>query len=264
MKNPKLACCNFIPDVAELYEFAIEHGFNGIDWTFHREDLPQSSEDVQSLRSRLVPLHPMEFRYHIAFNKTDLGNADVDHAKEAMRIFRQVCRVVAEVGGKVVTIHVGLGRDSTLDLSWDRTIESLSHLVRYADSLGLKLCLENLAWGWTSRPELFEKLVRKAGPWTTLDIGHAQISPSVMSQEYTLEDFIAPQAERFLNAHIYHIENELGHIPPDTVDQLRDRLCLLRGLPNCDWWVLELRKLEPLLQTLEVVRAFLEEDPCEA
>ncbi len=262
MKQPKLACCNFISDPADLRAFACEHAFDGIDWSFHRHTLPQSDEDVREVHAAMAALQPLEIRYHIALRKTDLGDADPESAREAMRVLRRVCRLVADLRGKIVTVHVGLGHDSTLGLSWERTIDSLGHLVKYAESLGLRLCLENLAWGWTSRPDLFEKMVRKADPWTTLDIGHARVSPSVVSREYDVADFVAPQAERCLNAHIYHEENENGHIPPCGVGDLRERLCLLLDLPHCDWWVLELREKVALLETLAVVRDFLADRDC--
>jgi len=125
----------------------------------------------------------------------------------------------------------------------------------------VRLCLENLAWGWTSRPELFEKLIRKSGCWGTFDMGHAQVSLSVTTQQYRVEDFIAPHADRFLNVHIYHREDGDRHLSPASLADLEDRLLLVRRLPRCDWWVLELREREPLLSTLKVVNEFLTRKP---
>ena len=124
------------------------------------------------------------------------------------------------------------------------------------NKLGLKLCIENLAWGWTSRPDLFEKLVRLSGAWATLDLGHARVSPAVTSGLFRVRDFVAPHPERFINAHIYHEETEAGHQPPRSLADLQDRLELLLGLPLCHWWVLELREEEALLTTLQVMQDF--------
>jgi hypothetical protein len=261
-RSPNLACCNFIPGVGELKQFALEHGFAGIDWSFYRDDLPPNAAAEAELGAAISGLQPLEIRYHCAFERTDLGDEDPEKAKEAMRIFRRVCRLVSKLEGRILTIHVGLGLDSTLDLSWERTVDALGHLVRFADGLGVRLCLENLAWGWTSRPNLFEKLIRKSGAWATLDIGHARVSPSVATQHYTVEDFVGPQPGRVLNAHIYHEEDEAGHIPPDNCRDLEHRLRILAGLPACDWWVLELRQRHPLLQTLALVRQFLATGGC--
>jgi len=257
MKRVKLACCNFL-GVSELRRFALENGFAGIEWTFTPEDLPWSPAEQSSLLRSISKLRPLEVRYHCAFSRVDLGDEDREKAENAMSIFQHACRLVSELEGHHVTLHVGLGRDSTMNLSWDRTVRRLTELVRFADSLGVRICLENLAWGWTSRPELFEKLIRKSGCWATLDIGHLRVSPSVTSQHYEIEDFVIPHPERFLGAHIYHEEDMRGHIPAGTLLDMKRRLDLLGSLPSCDWWVLELREKSGLLSTLRVVREYLE------
>jgi sugar phosphate isomerase/epimerase len=155
-----------------------------------------------------------------------------------------------------VTIHIGLGRNSTNGLHWDRTVESVAELVRFAERLGIRLCLENLAWGWTSRPELFERLIRKTGAGITLDLGHARMSPWVQSHHYHLEDFVFPHPEKIYNAHIYHEEGPSGHLPPKTLADIKSRLNLLKRLP-CDWWVLELHNEKDLLTTLRVIQEYV-------
>jgi sugar phosphate isomerase/epimerase len=254
---PKLAMCNFIPDAGKLRQTALAHGFSGIDWTFKPEDLP--SNDIDELRfiKRVSQLHPLEVRFHCAFTGMDLGDADPGKAGAAMGVFRTACRLVAQVDGRFMTVHVGLGRDSSLDLSWERSVAALADLVSYAEGLGVCVCLENLASGWSSRPELFEKLVRKSRAGVTLDIGHARASPSVESQHYAVEDFVLPHHDRVFNAHVYHEERDDGHTPPEKLEDVVDRLHLLNSLP-CDWWVLELREEQVLHSTLEVVQQFLD------
>ena len=257
MTHPKLAMCNFIPDVENLRKTALDHDFSGVDWTFKLEDLPSSEIDESKLHRRISRLAPLEVRYHCAFNGVDLGDANAQKAHEARAIFRKACRLVYKLDGKFMTVHLGLGRDSYDELSWERSVDSLADLVSFAEDLGIRLCLENLASGWSSRPELFEKLVRKSNAGVTLDIGHARVSPSVQSQHYDFEDFVSPHHERVCNAHIYHEECDDSHTAPETLDDMLDRLQLLRCLP-CDWWVLELRDENALLSTLGVVRQFFD------
>ncbi|HYR03468.1 MAG TPA: xylose isomerase, partial [Syntrophobacteria bacterium] len=71
----------------------------------------------------------------------------------------------------------------------------------------------------------------------------------------------APHADRFLNVHIYHREDGDRHISPASLTDLEERLRLVRRLPQCDWWVLELREREALLSTLAVVKEFLTRRP---
>lgn len=262
MPQPKLAMCNFIKDGEQLRQTAMDNGFHGVDWTFKLHDLPTSDVDETRLLKRISRLHPLEVRYHCAFKGLDLGDSNIGKAREAMDIFRRACRLVSKLDGKFMTIHLGLGRDSCGGLSWERSVESLADLVRFAEGLGIRLCLENLASGWSSRPELFEKLVRKSNAGVTLDIGHARVSPSVQSQFYAFEDFISPHHDRVFNAHIYHEETDNGHIPPEKLEDMEERLRLLSCLA-CDWWVLELREERALFSALKVVREYLDAIPDE-
>lgn len=259
MKRPRLACCNFIADVNSLKEFALDNHFDGIDWSFTQDNLPSNPAEESKLVKMISGLQPLEVRYHCAFKRMDLGDLEAHRAEQAMTVFRRICRLVSKVGGRFLTIHVGLGRNSTNNISWNRTIDGLSELTRFANGMGVRLCLENLAWGWTSRPELFEKLIRKSGVWATLDIGHARVSPYVKTQHYDVQDFVNPHPDRFLNAHIYHEEDENQHLPPRNLAQIEDRLAILTELNACDWWVLELREEQALLETLDVVRTFIDE-----
>ena len=121
----------------------------------------------------------------------------------------------------------------------------------------MRVCLENLAWGWTSRPNLFEKIVRMSGAGVTLDIGHARSCESVRSQQYAVEDFVTPQPDRVLGAHVYHEEVEgKGHIPPRHPEDMAARLDLLREI-GCPWWTLELHDPDALLQTRDIVVRYL-------
>lgn len=258
--KPKLAMCNFMQDTQELRSLAFSLGLGGVDWTFTLDDVPWDSDGESRLADVIASLEPLEVRYHCAFAGVDLGDADSGKAGQAMDIFKRVCRVVSRVDGRFMTIHMGLGRTSMNGLLWERSLETLSSLVRYGEDLGVCVCLENLASGWSSRPELFERLIRKTGAGITLDIGHATVCDSVECQSYKFEDFALPNADRVFNAHIYHVERNGWHVPPGNLSDLCERLTILSYLP-CDWWVLELREGESLRVTHEVVREFIDNRP---
>ncbi len=259
--QPKLALCNFMEDVDALKSFAFSGGFDGVDWTFTLEDLPRSVSQETMLYDRILRLNPLEVRYHCAFREVDLGDVDTVRAAEARRILQNTCRLISRLDGECMTIHMGLGRDSMENLHWERTLESLGELVEYGRKLGVRVCLENLASGWSSRPELFERLIRKTGAGVTLDIGHARVCPSVECQQYSFEDFIFPHEHQIFNAHIYHEERDETHIPPRSVQDLAPRLELLMGGP-CDWWVLELREEASLMATRRIVEDYFQSRVC--
>ncbi len=258
MNGPKLACPNFYPDVSNLKSVALDCGFHGIDWTLRPDDLPKNSAEEARLMNSLSRLAPLEVRFHLFFPDNELGDIDAERAASATKTFFAAFDLISKLAGRFATVHVGLGRDSMEDVSWERTIHGLTDLRTKARVSGIRLCLENLSWGWTARPELYEKLIRKTNCWGTLDIGHARVCQSVRSQAYDVQDFVFPHRERILSAHIYHEETAEGHIAPIHHSDLDDRLHLLRGLPLCDWWVLELREDKSLLHTLDCVRGFLQ------
>ncbi|MBU2547880.1 MAG: sugar phosphate isomerase/epimerase [Proteobacteria bacterium] len=257
MKDIKLACCNFISDPIELKALAVEHGFEGVDWSLSFEDLGPVPGARDVLAENLAVLAPLEVRFHGPFHRTDWGHVDRDKGLEALEALHRAVSLVASVGGRFLTVHVGLGRDSTGNLSWESTVSGLSELAAHAHEAGITLCLENLAWGWTSRPDLFERMIRKTGCFVTLDIGHAIVSPAISSGQFQIEDFVTPHPDRVRNAHVYDQEDGDRHLPPRDETDLRDRLRLLQRLMECDWWVLELREMKALLQALEAVRRFM-------
>jgi len=255
--SPKLALCNIFSDVYELRDFAIRHGFSGIDWSFDVYTVPDTPSEESIWVKHLSALNPLEIRYHCPFYRMDLGHHDPWEAKAAEAIFRRIVRLISKVQGRYLTIHIGLGHDSTEPLSWEATIDNLRRLVQYGANRGVRVCLENLAWGWTSRPHLFEKLVRRSGAAVTFDIGHAHACDSVCSHHYAIEDFVAPHSDRVFNAHIYHTERSgLGHIPPDRIEDIESRLAILQQV-GCDWWVIEIKEVDRLLQTKEIVQKYL-------
>jgi sugar phosphate isomerase/epimerase len=255
--KPKLAMCNFSEDVRELRTVAFHHGFSGIDWSFDLNTLPATPLEESKWVKNLSAFDSLEVRYHCPFYQIDLGHEDPREAKAAEAIFQRIIRLVSKVEGKYLTIHIGLGPHSTEPLSWEATIANLASLVQYGARRGVTICLENLASGWTSRPHLFEKLIRGSGAAVTFDIGHAYVCESVRSHSYSAEDFVVPHSDRVLNAHIYHKEvSGQGHIPPDRLQDIQDRLAILEDI-GCLWWVLEVREVNGLLQTKRIVDEYL-------
>jgi sugar phosphate isomerase/epimerase len=255
--KPKLAMCNFSEDVTELTAVALRHAFSGIDWSFDLNTLPATPLEESKWVKNLSVFDSLEVRYHCPFYQIDLGHEDPREAKAAEAVFQRIIRLVSKVEGKYLTIHIGLGPHSTEPLSWEATIANLASLVQYGARRGVTICLENLASGWTSRPHLFEKLIRGSGTAVTFDIGHAYVCESVRSHSYSAEDFVVPHSDRVLNAHIYHKEvSGQGHIPPDRLEDIQDRLAILQDV-GCLWWVIEVREVNGLLQTKRIVDEYL-------
>jgi sugar phosphate isomerase/epimerase len=254
---PKLALRNIFSGTDKLGQFARNYGFAGIDWSFDLETLPKTPSEESLWVKDLSCIKDFEIRYHCPFYQIDIGHNDPEEARKAENTFRRIVRMVSKAGGEFLTIHIGLGHNTTEPLSWDTTISNLRQLVQFGAEHGVTICLENLAWGWSSRPNLFEKMIRKSGAAVTFDIGHALASESIQTQYYKIEDFLTPHEGRVLNAHVYHIETpDLGHVPPERLEDIEERLDLLQTVA-CNWWVLELKEPKGLLHTKKLIDAYL-------
>ena len=49
----------------------------------------------------------------------------------------------------------------------------------------------------------------------------------------------------------------LGHLPPDNLEDIRERLFLLKNI-GCPWWVIEVEEEAGLLKTKKIVDRFLQ------
>jgi sugar phosphate isomerase/epimerase len=253
---PKLVVPNLFTDPETMRQFALDYGFDGIDWSFDFSRLPETPAEASRWVEQQELLNPLEVRYHCPFLQVDIGHEDKASQTYAMDIFRRMIRLVAKARKRYLSLHVGLGHDTTKILSWEATVRNLRELVQFGAEYGVTVALENLIWGWSSKPNLFEKLVRRSGAHVTVDIGHAHACESVQSQAYGVRDFISPHAEKIINAHIYHYEvPDVGHIPPKKLADIADRLDLLMQTP-CRWWVLEIRVADELLRTKAIVESY--------
>ena len=105
------------------------------------------------------------------------------------------------------------------------------------------------------------KLIRRSGSAVTFDLGHAFSSQSILSGQFSVEDFVTPHPELVLNAHIYDRESSArGHVPPEGLEHIENRLDLLLSI-GCSWWVIEMREVEGLLKTKRVIDQSLRKQP---
>ena len=258
--RPKLVTPNLITDPEKMRQFAADDGFDGIDWSFDLAHLPATPAEESRWASRQELLKPFEVRYHCPFLQVDIGHEDKNIQDSAMDIFRRMIRLVSKARRKYLSIHVGLGHNTTKILSWESSIANLRQLVQIGTESGVTVCLENLIWGWSSKPNLFEKMVRRSGASVTFDFGHAWSCEAIESQTYAIRDFVTPHADRVVNAHIYHKEiSGVGHFPPKTLEDIQDRLDLLKRTP-CYWWLLELKNTKDLLKTKNIVEEYLKRE----
>ena len=61
--RPNLVMCNIFSEVKRVGEFALDHGFSGIDWSFELATLPKTPAEESMWVNYLSSLKPLEVRY---------------------------------------------------------------------------------------------------------------------------------------------------------------------------------------------------------
>ncbi len=249
--KPTIAIPNiFGKDAERLASFARRHGIGGIEWSLDPLDFDELPGVMQALEG-------FEVRFHARFFGVDLAYNDHHRSNVSMKLFRSAADHAASSGKSYLTIHIGLGHSSMGPLSWKRALENLAALADHGAENGVTVCLENLATGWTSDPDLFSQLIRYSGARVTLDIGHAHAAGEGLDRIF--RQFFFQNRERIAGAHIYHTEIDgIGHVPPGDIDDIRTRLDLL-SLCGCRWWVIELFSPGEVLQARQLLEEYFDE-----
>ena len=249
--KPRIAISNIFDQNAErLLEFVSLNGFEGIDWSI---DMEQSEK---AFISQMVTLSTVEVRFHCALPGIDFAYAD-NRAESSMEVLTRTIELIARVGGKHITVHTGFGHVAADDLDFRKALKNLTLLVEQGAHCGVLISLENLTSHWTSDPELFNELIEQSGAGVTLDIGHAHVCSSRNPESKVYERYIMPHRDRIVSAHIYHTEQSgVGHVAPRKIEDLYDRLELLKGAASCTWWVIELKNRRDILHTRDLLNHY--------
>lgn len=249
--NPRIAVSNIFDQNAErLLEFVSLSGFEGVDWSI---DMDQSEK---AFIAQMEKLNPVEVRFHCALPGIDFAYQD-NRAERSMAVLIQTIERIAEVGGKHITVHTGFGHVAPSELDFRKAVNNLTLLVERGAHCGILISLENLTSHWTSDPELFHEVIQQSGAGVTLDIGHAHVCSSRSPESNIYERYIMPHRDRIVSAHIYHTEQSgVGHVAPRGIEDLYDRLELLKGAASCDWWVIELNRESDILHTRDLLNHY--------
>lgn len=202
----------------QAMQFAIDHGFNGVEiWSNVFDFTPGviTQQEIESIRE-IADKNRISLAIHFCAGN-DLGGINSGHLEESRRQLRETIRICSEIGGKVVIIHpaqeprLSVHSKNSLNQYPNFHLETLKKdaLVRFKDSLsdaadcaeeqGVVLGLENFSHVKGCIQSTYEELVE----WVdeigspalkiTLDMGHANLEGGV------------EKAVEIFNARIVHV-----------------------------------------------------------
>ncbi len=250
------------PSVWDVLDFCRVHKCPAVEYTFRRgavsrDEVAREIPDIELLRRSGLFL-----RYHLAFPAFDLGHPDPARARAAVDFHLFCLRLVAEVGGDRVTLHIGLDGALRGRVDYEAAARGLRELVNAGERLGVRVCLENLRLGQTGNPGRFQELLGQSGAWATLDVGHARARELASTAPGRALDFISRCGEKLLGAHVYEIEavvepgGPARHLPPRDMAAIGPLLDAMVRKTSCDWWLIELMDAEEMANTLSLLRLY--------
>ena len=251
--RPHIAIGNiFDQDADRLIDFAHRNGFAGVDWSI------EQNQSEKEFISRMEKLRSLEVRFHYACHGVEIAYAD-ERADISTNVLTHTIERIAMAGGKHITVHIGFGPISEKEINFNRAVDNLTTLVQRGAECGVCVSLENLTKHWTSDPTLFTKIIQQSGAGVTFDIGHAHVCNSLHPNGNIYENYILPNQGKIMNAHIYHTELKgSGHVAPESLEDIHDRLEILRRAESCKWWVIELKDIKDILHTRDLLNRYFE------
>jgi len=226
-------------DFEAAIEFALSHGFDGIDYNLDFARLPVASGAVARLRSMMAGAN-LPFKFHAPCTDVELGHVDPEVRQTSLRYLGCYVNAVAALGGTEITIHLGSKSIGSPETDLKGAIDAVAKLVRHGATKGVTVCLENLKAGWTADPETYNALLTATGAAATFDIGHANASECVRRGMITAAELVRTTKAPILSAHVYEVETPSGvHLHPQNLDNIGEVVEALveRG---CEWFVVEL------------------------
>ena len=255
MKTPKkhtFALCAKAADPESRYPWAIEHAF-ALEYTPDPERLELLPRHTVEFRRRNIPV-----RYHTRYFGLEFGDARPEYAELAFEAHRRTLDAMAQVGGEVITVHIGLSKG--VELNFETAERNLKRLADHGRSLGIAVSLENLCAGPGSEPENILRWASFADTFITLDIGHLVSSEQVRSGALDSEEVSRSFLPRLLEIHFYGTEKE-RHYPLESMDSVAHIVDVVLE-SSCRWWTIELEDYEEALSTRLLLEEYLNAKYC--
>lgn len=221
-------CCNNIDDALNLVK---THKY--LEWDLNT--LPFSLNVRRMTYARDFIQDNGEVRFHLPHSFWDIGAKDSNIVENSIGYYRRLFEMIKFLNAQYAVIHIGAATVSDEDIALD----NLCKLAKYANDIGVSLCVENLIHGLSSDMKFIKKCLAIPYVNMCLDTGHAECICRENGEE--VFKMISSFKDKIIHAHVYHYENEsMNHIP-FTEEPIKGSrwLNLLQESP-CEWYTMEL------------------------
>jgi sugar phosphate isomerase/epimerase len=255
--RPRLAVCDTVLDtVGGIAALFPPHHDPAVDFRIDPLRIADLAENVSRLRTHLGEASSAdpEIRYVFPFSPYELSDSDDGQAHRTLLLMQVAIGHIAAGGGRYLTVHLPL-EDGVERDRFGRAADLLGELVCHGAERGVRVCLENLQWGITSRPEPFLELVEGSSAGVTFDVGHA-VSSRVADNGFSAAQFATELGDRVENAHVYG-RCGAANLAPRSIEEIRPVLDALLAT-RCSWWTIELPDRAEVVATRDMLLEYFD------
>lgn len=231
--NSSLAC-KYIDDIIQIakrnIDRAVEWDLNFIPYCLNEKRIDFIKKEIEQ--------SSLSMRYHLPYSYIEIAHEDKGIREFSISVLKRNLDFINILDGDTAIVHMG----NNGICYEEKGLESLDIISRYASKLGIKICVENLISGLTTKVGFLQKCLEIENIYFCLDVGHA--------------NYIAKRDEAFLlniekllpfvqHSHIYHIEDEKFNHLAFTKDTIRNDTLIKRLITfnSKVWMTMELENI---------------------
>ena len=240
--NPRLAISSWpfkYPD--DLFSVK-DTEFRAIESDIDYIPVPLSVERRKQLKTKFQDLG-ISLRFHLPHTTCDVGSRNVKIREISEKFIQLNIELIKGLGADYAVLH--FAQYSDLEIP---SLDSLKAVVETASQNGIKLAIENLFYGPTSKPNLLNHISSESGTDIAFDVGHAR-------RIMTTEDFLNLLSSRITHVHFYGFEDDFFNHRTFLSDlEAIETAKILLKETNAEWWTIEMDKLNECQNLFNILK----------
>lgn len=242
-------CCRYIDDILSL---AVSSKDKAIEWDMNFIPPTLSKARNESILSCIQKNH-LDIRYHLPYSFWEIAHIDPIIRAYSISSIKQYLEYICRLHGRYAILHIGYDDNS----DEKSALQSLQEIARYAKTLDIHVCMENLTKGLTTSIGFIKRALETDNVYICIDTGHAQVVSSLQKGYCSA---LCEVIEKCVHAHVYFTEDQnYNHIAFDNILQI-ETSSILSALhfSNCDWYTMELDKKIEQEKQMNMLHGYIE------
>ena len=240
-------CGKYIDDIIAIAE---KNQYKSIEWDMNFIPPSLSESRITSFK-REMDLKGLDIYYHLPYSFFEIGHPLENIRISSLNTLQRYLQFISRLGGSIAVVHVGYVDGCV----FEDTYSNLKILAKYADSLNISLCIENLIKGLTTNFDYLTAFLSINNVFLCLDTGHAHVvgktNPIFLQQVNSL-------LGKIKHSHVYYSEDSnFKHIPFSQIDLQHSELIRILSSVKHMTFTMELDSLDTQIIQSTLLKQYL-------